>query len=327
MSYWKNKKVLVTGGAGMVGSYVSEMLVGLGADITVTVVDNFSKGVKENLERINNKIKIIEADLRNLKDCFKVSKGQDIIMNLAARVGGIKYNRLHPGVMFRDNILISSNMLDAAVKNNIKKFLVVSSACVYPRNCKIPTPESEGFKGTPEPTNSGYGWAKRMAEFQAQAYNKEFGLSVVIVRPYNCYGPRDHFDKQNGHVIPAIIKRIYDGENPLIVWGSGEQSRSFLYVEDFARGLIEITQKYSGCDPINLGTDEEIKIKDLVKLIIELTKKDTKIQFDKTKPDGQPRRSCDVTKLRKEIEFVPRFTLKEGLLKTINWYKKKFNVQ
>ncbi len=326
MNYWKDKHVLVTGGSGMVGSYVSEMLLERGAKVSLTAKDSLDSFERNNLQKILGSVSLIPVDLRNLDDCYLATENQDVVMNLAARVGGIEYNRMHPGTMFRDNILISSNMLDAAVKNDVGKFLVVSSACVYPRDCTIPTPEEEGFKGTPEPTNDGYGWAKRMAEFQANAYNREFGLPVTIVRPYNCYGPRDHFDARNGHVIAAIIKRIYDGENPLVVWGSGEQTRAFLYVEDFARGLIEVTEKYSGSFPLNLGVDEEIKIKDLVGLIVEITGKDIEIGFDLTKPDGQPRRNCDITKLRDELDFKPKFTLKEGLTKTIDWYKKEFNI-
>lgn len=202
--------------------------------------------------------------------------------------------------------------------------MVVSSACVYPRNCTIPTPEEEGFKDSPEPTNDGYGWAKRMAEFIGEAYHREFGMKIAIARPYNCYGPRDHFDAQTGHVIPALIKRIFDGEDPLIVWGNGEQSRAFLYVEDFARGLIEVTEKYAVCDPINIGTDEEIKIKDLVKLILELSGKNPSICFDTSKPTGQPRRNCDNTKALKKIGFHAQINVREGLSNTIDWYKNEY---
>jgi GDP-L-fucose synthase len=316
--FWAGKKVLVTGGSGMVGSCISKILLELNSDVFITVYNKDYSKIRD----IKNKIKIYKnCDLRNLDGANKALKNKDIVLHLAAKVAGINYNRKHPGTMFRDNMLINSNVLDAAVSNKIERILVVSSACVYPRDCQIPTPESEGFVGVPEPTNDGYGWAKRMLEFQAQAYNKEFSLKVAIARPYNCYGPRDNFNVETAHVIPSIIRRIYAGENPLKVWGTGEQSRSFLYVEDFARGLLEITEKCPCADPINLGTDEEIKIRDLVKLIIKLTNKDVKIIFDKSKPDGQPRRVCDITKCKRVIGFAPKVNLIEGLKRTIEWYK------
>lgn len=321
-NFWKNKKVLVTGGSGFVGSFVVEQLLERGANIRIS---NFKNASLQNIDQVKNKIEIIEADLLDPDQAVAIGKDQEIIMNLAARVGGIEYNRLHPGIMFRDNILITSNMLDSAVKNNVERILIVSSACVYTRHCTIPTPEEEGFKDTPETTNDGYGWAKRMAEFQAIAYNREFGLKAAIARPYNCFGPRDHFDVKNGHVIAAIIKRIFDGEDPLTVWGTGKQSRAFLYVEDFARGLIEITEKYAVMDPVNLGSDEEIQIRDLVKLIVKLSGKNLKIQFDSSKPDGQPRRNGDYAKLREKIGFTPEYSLEEGLKKTIEYYKNEFS--
>jgi GDP-L-fucose synthase len=326
MNFWKDKKVLVTGGAGFIGSHVVERLVEKGADISIVVIDNLQSGELRNLEKVRDKIKFIKTDLKNMKECVKLCKGKEIVMNLAARVGGIEYNRLHHGTMFRDNMLINLNVLEAARLVNVERYLIVSSACVYPRNCIIPTPEEEGFKDNPEPTNEGYGWAKRMAEFMGQAYHREFGMKIAVARPYNCYGPRDHFAPEISHVIPALIKRVFDGEDPLIVWGDGEQSRSFLYVEDLARGLIEVTEKYAVCDPVNIGTDEEIKIKDLVKLIIELSGKNPKVYFDTSKPVGQPRRNCDNKKARKKVGFEAKVSLEEGLKRTIEWYRNQFKV-
>lgn len=320
MGFWKGKKVLVTGGAGFIGSYVVEQLVEKKADVLTTVIDNLQSGELRNLKKIRDRIKFVRADLRNMKDCLKICKGNEIVMNLAARIGGIEYNRFHPGTMFRDNMIISLNVLDAARQVGVERFLAVSSACVYPRNCTIPTPEEEGFKDSPEPTNDGYGWAKRMVEFIGGAYHREFRMKVAIARPYNCYGPRDHFDAETGHVIPALIKKVFDGQNPLIVWGDGEQSRAFIYVEDLARGLIEVTEKYAICDAINIGTDEEIKIKDLVKLIIELSGKNPKIYFDTSAPEGHPRRNCDNRKAKEKIGFEAKMSLKDGLKKTFEWY-------
>lgn len=319
MNFWKNKKVLVTGGAGFIGSHVVEMLVANGAE--VTVIDNLENGNMNNLSKVKSDIIFTNGDLKILDICVDASKNMDIVLNIAAKVGGIDFNKKHPGTMFRENILINTNVLEAARISNVERVLAVSSACVYQRHCKIPTPESEGFKGVPEPTNDGYGWAKRMTEFQAQAYAREFGMKIAIARPYNAYGPRDHFDPEKSHVIPALIKRIFDAENPLTIWGSGEQSRAFLFVTDFARGLLEIVEKYPEADPINIGTDEEIKIKDLVKLILKIAGKNPKIFFDISKPEGQPRRNCDNRKAKEKIGFKARVSLDVGLNKTIEWYK------
>jgi GDP-L-fucose synthase len=322
-AFWKNKKVLVTGGAGFIGSHVVEKLVQRGAK--VTVLDNLQNGKRGNLSKVKQSIRFIKGDCMNPKDAEKSCSGQEIVMNLAARVGGIEYNRTHQATMMRDNLLIGSMMLEAARKQNVKRFLVVSSACVYPRNCSVPTPESEGFMDEPEPTNGGYGWAKRMSEKLGMYYAEEFGMKVGIVRPYNCYGPRDHFDPELSHVIPALIKRIFDGENPVKVWGSGKQTRAFLYVEDLAEGMILAIEKYPVPDPINLGTDEEISIKDLVQRIISLSGINTKVEFDRTKPDGSPRRNSNNKRAVKNTGFKGKVTLDEGLKKTIDWYKTYFS--
>lgn len=318
-NFWFKKKVLVTGGAGFIGSHLVELLVKGGAKLSVA--DNLENGSLDNLKKVKDRIKFFKKDLRILEEAKEACKDQEIVFNLAAKVGGIKYNQKHPGTMFRDNILINTTVLEAARQEGIERFLVVSSACVYPRSCSIPTPETEGFKGVPEPTNEGYGWAKRMAEVQGRIYAKEFGIKISIVRPYNTYGPRDHFDPKKSHVIPALIKRVFNGEDPLIVWGSGNQSRAFLYVSDLVRGMVTAIEKYPKPDPMNLGTDEETKIKDLVKLIVNLSGKNPKVVFDTSKPEGQPRRNCDTRKAKEKIGFVAKTKLDKGLEKTIKWYK------
>jgi GDP-L-fucose synthase len=177
------------------------------------------------------------------------------------------------------------------------------------------------MKLLPEPTNEGYGLAKRTAEAQGQAYAKDYGMEIAIARPYNAYGPRVRFDPEKSHVIPALIKRVFDGQDPLVVWGDGEQSRAFLYVEDFARGLVEVTERYATADPVNIGTDEEVKIKDLVKLIVKISGRNPKIIFDSSKPSGQPRRNCDNSKAQKTVGFHAEIELEEGLKRTMEWYK------
>ncbi|HUQ85180.1 MAG TPA: SDR family NAD(P)-dependent oxidoreductase [Candidatus Limnocylindrales bacterium] len=321
-SFWKNKKVLVTGGAGFIGSHVVEKLVERGAK--VTILDNLQNGKKSNLSHLKKSMTFIKGDCRSVKDAEKACSGQDVVMNLAARVGGIEFNRTHQATMMRDNLLIGTVMIEAARKMKVDRFLVVSSACVYPRNCSVPTPEAEGFMDEPEPTNGGYGWAKRMAEKLGIYYAEEFGMKVGIVRPYNCYGPRDHFDPELSHVIPALIKRVFDGENPVKVWGSGKQTRAFLYVEDLAEGMILSIENYPVPDPINLGTDDEISIKKLIKTIVDITGIKTKVEFDTSKPDGSPRRNSDNKKAIKYAKFKAKMSLDDGLRKTIDWYRSSF---
>lgn len=242
-------------------------------------------------------------------------------MNLAARVAGVQYNIDHPAEMFRDNMAIFLNVIEAARATGVQRFLVVSSACVYPRGCTIPTPEEEGFAGEPEPTNLGYGWAKRMEEFLGRAYAQEYGLSVAIARPYNAYGPRDNFSPESSHVIPALIRRVMDGENPLRVWGSGDQTRSFLYVADFVEGLMAVAERYPHADPVNLGSTEEVTLRDLAHLVVSLCGSPARVEFDPGKPEGQHRRACDTRKAGRVLGFRARVRLRDGLHETIEWYR------
>ena len=320
-SFWREKRVLVTGGTGFIGSHLTEQLVTSGA--RVTVIGRETEARVRFLDLKHSVVAYRRVDLmgpsRKLKQLFS---GKDMIFHLAARVAGIGYNSTHPATMLYDNLALTLTALEAARIGGVKRFQYVSSACVYPRHCTIPTPETEGFSGDPEPTNFGYGWAKRMGEVLARTYGDEHGLEVSIVRPYNGYGPRDNFDPETSHVIPALIKRVVGGEDPVVVWGDGSSTRSFLYVEDFARGLLEACEKYPVADPVNIGSDEEISIKDLVKLIIEISGSKAGIRFDRSKPNGQPRRNCDTRKAREKIGFVAKVSLREGLKRTIEWYKK-----
>lgn len=318
-NFWKNKKVLVTGGAGFIGSHVVDKLVERNAK--VTVLDNLQNSDIKNISHLKGRLNFIEGDCTNSKDSYNACKNQEIVMNLAARVGGIEYNRTHQATMLYDNLAIATVMTEAAKKAGVERFLVVSSACVYPHSCSVPTPESEGFLGEPEETNGGYGWAKRMAEKLGMYYSEQFHMKVGIVRPYNCYGPRDHFDPKISHVIPALIKRVFDDGNTLTVWGTGRQTRAFLYVEDLAEGMILAIEKYPAPDPVNLGTDEEVTISDLIKKIINISGTKNTIFFDTSKPNGSPRRNSDNKKAKEKIGFVAKTGLDEGLKKTIKWYK------
>lgn len=318
--FWSKKKVLVTGGTGFIGSFVVEKLVRKGA--TVTVLDRIAPDRPiRYINHLKSEVQFISGDCTDMTTALKACKGQEVVLNLAARVGGIEFNRLHQATMLSDNLRIALTMTEAARLARVGRFLVISSACVYPHDAIIPTPESEGFRGEPEETNGGYGLAKRMAEKLGMYYAREYGMKVGIVRPYNAYGPRDHFDPKTSHVIPALIKRVMDGENPVVVWGSGKQSRAFLYVEDLADGMIAAIEKYPVAEPVNLGTDEEVTIGELVRMIIRLSGKKTKVIFDAGKPDGSPRRNCDNTNARKRVGFQAQIKLEEGLRKTIDWYR------
>lgn len=321
MGYWDRKKVLVTGGGGFIGSHVVELLLASGRGTTVTVGDHAGPVKRRNLAAVWKDVRFVSADLDDPAAARRLCKGQDVVINMAASVGGVGWNSTHPGSLFRDNMAIGLTVLEAARRAEVERFVVVSSACVYPRDCAIPTPETEGFRDAPEVTNAGYGWAKRMQEYLGRAYHEEFGMQVAIARPYNAYGPRDHFDPARSHVIAALVKRVCDGEDPVKVWGDGRTTRSFLYVEDFARGILEVAAKHPKADPLNIGADDEISVGELARTIVRLAGTGARLTFDPSKPAGQPRRRCATAKARKAIGFQARVGLEEGLARTIAWYR------
>lgn len=322
MGFWDGKRVLVTGGAGFIGSHVVEELLRRGRNVKITVADLASKKRQSHLAGLRGRVRFVTAELTRLEDCEGACRGQDVVVNMAARVAGVRYNVAHSGTMFRENVLIAANMIEAARRRGAERFLVVSTACVYPRRCAIPTPEIEGFKDAPDPANEGYGWAKRMAEYVGRAYHEEFGMKVAIARPYNAYGPRDHFESEDSHVIAALIRRVVAGEDPVLVWGNGKSTRAFLYVEDAARGLLDVAERYAQCDPVNLGTDEEVSIRQLAGLIVKAAGSRAKLVFDPGKPSGQPRRNCDTRKAREKAGFSAKVGLEEGLRRTVEWYRR-----
>jgi len=321
MSFYKNKRVLVTGGCGLIGSYLSELLVSEKADTTIS--DSLSRGSLDRIKSIKDDVELRKLDLLDYSNCLKACEKQDVVMNLAAQVTGIEYNRTHNAETFINNMTLAQNMLKAAVECGVKRFLLVSTACVYPHDAVVPTPESEGERDEPEPTNSGYGWAKRMSEKLGKYYAQESDMEIAIARPFNAYGLRDHFDVKTSHVIPALIKRICDGEDPLVVWGSGNQSRVFVHAKDIAKGMMLLTEKYAKSDPVNIGHDKEVTIRELVDLISELSGRNPEIVYDTSKPDGYPRRAADTTKLKAVSGgWVPDTPLKEGLAEMVEYYEK-----
>lgn len=320
MGFWKGKKVLVTGASGFIGSHLVEQLITAGANVSGT-------SRKKNpafLTKVKKRIKLFTGDLKDPAFCAKTVKKQDIVIHMAAVVGGVHYNSKHPASLFRDNLQPFMNMLEAARIEGVKRFITVSSACVYPRDAKVPTPEEEGWRDLPEKTNEGYGMAKRMQEYLSLKYAEEYGMNIAIPRPYNAYGPRDDFNPETSHVIPALIKKVLDakkaGETEVIMWGDGTSTRAFLYVDDFARGIMACAEHGIGKGPINIGVDEEKSIKKILESIIKHTKTKLTIKPDLTKPSGQPRRNCDVTRMEKELKFKAKTSLQEGLKKTIKWY-------
>ena len=320
MSFWRNRRVLVTGGAGFIGSHLAEYLVEDGAQ--VTIADNLEHGRLDNLAAIQGDIRFLRLDLRDPVQCLEACRGQEVVLNLAAKVTGIEYNRTHQREMFEQNMLLQQHSLHAAAECGVGRFLQTSTACIYPHDAVVPTPESEGFRGTPEPTNGGYGWAKRMGERLAEYYAAETPMEVSIVRPFNAYGPRDYYDTKISHVIPALLKKVLDGDNPVEVWGSGNQSRVFVHAKDFAKGIQLIAEKYPKADPVNVGHDKQITIRELVEKIQAMTGIHNDVYYNREKPEGYPQRAADTTKLRAVTGgFVPTIPLDQGLQEMIEWYQ------
>ncbi len=305
----RSKKILVTGGAGFLGS---------------RLVKNITekRGVSINdivIPRSN------EVDLRVFDDCLKVTKNADLVIHLAARVGGIGFNRKFPGVLFYDNIMMGAQLIESARIAEVKKFVQVGTVCAYPKFTPAPFKEDNLWDGYPEETNAPYGVAKKSLLVMAQAYRQQYGMNVIYLLPVNLYGPGDNFDLESSHVIPALIRKFVEAtakdEKQVVVWGTGQASREFLYVDNAAEGIILATEKYDKPAPVNLGTGKEITIRQLVELIAELTGFDGNIIWDTSKPDGQPRRCLDIMRAKMEFGFEAKTDLAVGLKKTIDWYK------
>lgn len=306
MSYWSGKRIVVTGGAGFLGSHLVKVLKERGAtDIFVP--------------------RSAEFDLRKHDVCAQVVKGADIVIHLAAVVGGIGYNREIPGQMFYDNILMGTHMMEESRKAGVGKFVALGTICAYPKFAPVPFKEDHLWDGYPEETNAPYGLAKKMMLVQSTAYREQYGFNSIFLLPVNLYGPGDNFSDKSSHVIPALIKKFIEGkENNLpevTVWGSGKATREFLYAPDCALGIALAAEKYDKSDPVNLGAGFEISIKDLAEKIKSLVGYSGKIVWDSTKPDGQPRRMLDTSRALAEFGFKSTTDFEKGLKETIEWYR------
>ncbi|HIJ52224.1 MAG TPA: GDP-L-fucose synthase [Planctomycetes bacterium] len=308
--FFEDRRVVVTGGAGFLGSYCLERLAKRGCkNILVPKIEDYDLVKMDGIVRMYEDMK------------------PDIVIHLAAVVGGIGANREHPGEFFYKNLMMGVQLIEQGRLRNIEKFVAIGTICAYPKFTPIPFKEDELWNGYPEETNAPYGLAKKMLLVQSQSYRAEYGFNSIFLLPVNLYGPGDNFDPASSHVIPALIKKCIDanesGADYIECWGTGNVSREFIYAADAAEGILLATEHYNGAEPVNIGAGFEITIKELVEKIVKLTDFAGEIRWDPSKPDGQPRRRLDVSQAKKLFGFEAKTTFEEGLKATIEWYKQK----
>jgi GDP-L-fucose synthase len=306
--FWANKRVCITGGDGFLGSFVQKTLKDRGAtDIFIPLIDDYDLTEIENIRRM-----IMDARA-------------DVIIHLAALAGGIGANRARPAEFFYKNLMMGVPLMHEAWKEGVEKFVAIGTICAYPKFTPIPFKEEHLWDGYPEETNAPYGLAKKMLLVQAQTYREQYGFNAIYLLPVNLYGPRDNFNLETSHVIPALIRKMVDaedrGESEIVLWGDGSPTREFFYAGDAARGIVLAAERYNGSEPVNLGAGMEISIKDLAELISRQTGYSGKIVWDTSKPNGQPRRALDTTRARDYFGFVAEMPFEEGLKRTIDWYR------
>lgn len=302
------KRITVTGGKGFLGTHLIKKLKDFGC-VNVHIAD---------LPEYNL------TDLNDIRRMYRETNPQ-IVIHLAAKVGGIGYNQEKPAELFYDNLIMGAQLMHEAYLKNIEKFVALGTICAYPKFTPVPFKEEDIWNGYPEETNAPYGLAKKMMLVQSQAYRQQYGFNSIFLLPVNLYGPGDNFDPRSSHVIPALIKKCFDAmdhhQDFIEVWGTGKATREFFYVEDAAEAIYLATLNYNKSEPINIGTGFEISIKDLTEKIVKLTGFSGKIIWDTSKPDGQPKRRLDTTKAKNEFGFVAKTDMETGLIKTIKWYK------
>lgn len=307
-TYWQGKRVCVTGGAGFLGSFVIEQLRQRGA------AEIFTPRHQEYDLVQMSAVQRMLADSR-----------PDVIIHLAAHVGGIGANRAHPAEFFYDNLMMGVQLMHEAWKRGVQKFVAIGTVCAYPKFTPVPFKEDGIWNGYPEETNAPYGLAKKMLLVQAQAYRQQYGFNAIFLLPVNLYGPRDNFDPESSHVIPALIRKCIEaqeaGKSEVEVWGDGSPTREFIYAEDAARGIVMASEAYDGPEPVNLGSGYEISIRDLAELIARLTGFTGRLAWDTSKPNGQPRRALDTSRAEKYFGFKAQVPFEEGLRRTIEWYR------
>jgi len=306
--FWTDKRVIVTGGAGFLGSFVTRALRGRGCSAPFVP-------------------RSFEYDLRKEGDIVRLLKHvrPDLIIHLAAVVGGIGANRENPGRFFYDNLMMGAQLMEQARLLGVAKLVAIGTVCSYPKFAPVPFREDDLWNGYPEETNAPYGLAKKMLLVQSQAYRQQYGFNSIFLLPVNLYGPGDNVDPRTSHVIPALIKKcvdaVADGSPEIVVWGTGSATREFVYVEDAAEAIVLASERYDGAEPVNVGAGQEISIKNLVELIAKLTGFKGRIVWDATKPDGQPRRMLDTSRATNCFGFVAKTSFEEGLRQTIEWYR------
>ena len=312
--FWQNKRVVLTGGAGFLGSFVTEKLKQRGAmDIFIPRIEDYNLVDPGDIRRMyDNTLKGI-----NPKDV--------VIIHLAAHVGGIGANREHPAEFFYDNLMMGVELMHQAYKRGAGKFVAIGTVCAYPKFTPVPFKEEDLWIGYPEETNAPYGLAKKMLLVQAQSYRQQYGFNAIYLLPVNLYGPRDNFNLESSHVIPALIRKAIEakerGEKEMLVWGDGTPTREFLYVEDAADGIVSAAEKYNGSEPVNLGSGYEISIKNLTEMIVRQTGFEGKLVWQTDKPNGQPRRGLDVSRSKEYFGWSAQVPFEEGMRRTIEWFK------
>lgn len=310
--FWREKRVIVTGGAGFLGSFVVEKLQERGAaEIVVPRSSEYDLVQQKAIKQL-------------LSDTSRNGRPVDMIIHLAARVGGIGANRANPATFFYDNLMMGTQLLHESYVAGVPKFVAIGTVCAYPKFAPVPFKEEDLWNGYPEETNAPYGLAKKMMLVQSQTYRQQYGYNSIFLLPVNLYGPRDNFDLETSHVIPALIRKSIEakerGDTQIMAWGDGSPTREFLYAEDGAEGILLAAERYNDSLPVNLGSSYEVSIKELLETIVDLTGFDGKIVWDTSKPNGQPRRKLDISRAQKLFGFEAKRPFVEGLKKTIGWY-------